>query len=45
LSFNARTVDEDSLPGNGLRYSLFGNINDQILCKITASLYSNISLN
>ncbi len=44
LSFTARTVDEDSLPGNGLRYALLGNINDEILGKSTASLYANISL-
>ena len=44
LTFTARTVDEDSLPGNGLRYSLLGNINDEILGKSTASLYANISL-
>lgn len=43
-SFSARTVDEDSLPGNGIRYALIGHINDPILGKSTASLYANLVL-
>ncbi len=43
-SFTARTVDEDSLPGNGIRYALLGHINDPILGKSTASLYANVVL-
>lgn len=44
LSFNARTVDEDSLPGNGLRYALIGSLNDEVLGNSSASLYANICL-
>lgn len=44
LSFQARTVDEDSLPGNGIRYSLLGSMNDEILGKSSASLYANLVL-
>lgn len=43
-TFSARTVDEDSLPGNGIRYALIGHMNDPILGKSTASLYANIVL-
>ncbi len=44
LTFQARTVDEDSLPGNGLRYALLGSMNDGQLGKSTASLYANLVL-
>ena len=43
-SFTARTVDEDSLPGNGIRYALIGHVNDPIFGKSTASLYANVVL-
>jgi len=44
LSFTARTVDEDSLPGNGIRYALLGSMNDAELGKSSSSLYANLVL-
>lgn len=38
------TVREDSLPGNGLSYSLIGSVNDPALGPSTASIYADLIL-
>ncbi len=39
-----QTVDEDSLPGNGLSYCLVGAVNDPVLGPSKASMYADLSL-
>lgn len=39
-----QTVDEDSLPGNGLSYCIVGAINDPVLGPSVASMYADITL-
>lgn len=37
-----RTIPEDSLPGNGISYSLLGEMNDPILGKSKASIFAKM---
>ena len=39
-----QTVDEDSLPGNGLSYCIVGAINDPVLGPSVAAMYADITL-
>lgn len=40
----AKTIREDSLPANGISYSLLGEMNDPILGKSKASLFAKMSI-
>lgn len=44
LTFKTTTVDEDSLPGNGVSYFILGELNDPLLGKTTASIYADLNL-
>jgi len=44
LSLTATTVREDSLPGNNLRYVLFGSMNDPLLGTISSGAYAQCGL-
>lgn len=39
-----KTIREDSLPGNGINYSLLGEMNDPILGKSKASLFAKMMI-
>lgn len=39
-----QTVDEDSLPGNGLSYCIVGALNDPLLGPSMASMYADVTL-
>lgn len=45
FSLEASTIREDSLPGNGLPYSLIGFMNDPVLGKTRANVFASIILN
>lgn len=42
LTLIASTIDEDSLPGNGISYALIGQLNDGIFGISKSSLYANL---
>ncbi len=44
LTFKAFTIDEDSILGTGLSYSLLGKLNDGLLGESTASIFAQLSL-
>ncbi len=44
LTFQAKTIDEDSLPGNGVSYFMLGELNDPILGRTKASIYADLDL-
>ncbi len=44
LSFKAYTIDEDSILGTNLSYSLLGKLNDRLMGESTASIFAQLSL-
>jgi len=44
LTLLTKTINEDSLPGNGLSYSLLGALNDPIFGKSKASIFADLSI-
>ena len=44
FTLRTKTIREDSLPGNGISYSLLGEMNDPILGKSKASLFAKMNI-
>jgi len=44
FTLQAKTVREDSLPGNGISYTLLGEMHDPILGKSKASLFAKMTI-